>query len=111
MSLTGSRRFLQIHPTRRCNLSCLHCYSSSGPDQREELPLGMLRGALDDAAAAGYNVASMSGGEPTLYPGLASLLDHARGLGMRTTVTTNGMLLEGRRLDDLRGRVDVLAIS
>ena len=45
MSLTGSRRFLQVHPTRRCNLRCLHCYSSSGPDQREELPLAMLRDA------------------------------------------------------------------
>ena len=111
MSLTGSHRFLQVHPTRRCNLSCLHCYSSSGPDRREELPLAMLRGALDDAAAAGYDVASISGGEPTLYPGLAQLLEHARELGMRTTVTTNGMLLEGRRLDDLGGRADVLAIS
>jgi MoaA/NifB/PqqE/SkfB family radical SAM enzyme len=71
----------------------------------------LLLAALGDAAAAGYDVASFSGGEPTLYPGLGALLEHARSLGMRTTVTTHGMLLGGRRLEALRGRVDVLAIS
>jgi hypothetical protein len=28
---TGARAVLQVHPTRRCNLTCVHCYSDSGP--------------------------------------------------------------------------------
>jgi MoaA/NifB/PqqE/SkfB family radical SAM enzyme len=110
MGPTGTARVLQVHPTRLCNLRCLHCYSSSGPDQREELPAALVEAALTDAAAAGYNVASFSGGEPTLYRPLPAILEHAHRCGLLTAVTTNGMLL-GRRLEGLAGRVDLLAIS
>src|SRR5256885_8343814 len=99
MLLTGVEvRVLQVHPARRCNLRCLHCYSSSGPEERDELPAALLREALDDASALGYTVAGFSGGEPTLYEPLSALVEHARRRGMRTTVTTNGMLLDDRRL-------------
>lgn len=111
MRLTADRGIVQVHPTRRCNLTCLHCYSSSGPTVSATTPLEMLVAALDDAAALGYSVLSVSGGEPLLYKPLLELLDHARSLGMRTTVTTNGLLLTERRLGELTGRVDVMAIS
>jgi MoaA/NifB/PqqE/SkfB family radical SAM enzyme len=111
MACTRGSRILQIHPTRRCNLRCLHCYSSSGPEERGELAAALLADALDDAAAEGYAVASFSGGEPLLYRPLREVLAHARRLGMVTTVTTNGMLLDERRLRSLAGVVDLLAIS
>ncbi|MFF2627054.1 radical SAM protein [Kitasatospora griseola] len=110
MTLPG-RAFLQVHPTRRCNLRCLHCYSSSGPDVAETTDLPVLQRAVADAAALGYDVLGVSGGEPTLYRPLDELLRTARSHGMRTTVTSNGMLLTGRRLSELAGLVDVLAIS
>jgi len=101
----------QIHPTRRCNLRCLHCYSQSSPEQRDWLSLQTLLDALTDAAEQGYKVASFSGGEPILFKGLGTLLRHAKKLGMRTTVTSNGMLLSKERLNELAGYTDVLAIS
>jgi MoaA/NifB/PqqE/SkfB family radical SAM enzyme len=102
---------LQVHPTRRCNLQCLHCYSASGPDQRDQLPASVFERAITDARSEGFLVASFSGGEPTLYKPLPQLLRRARDCGMRTTVTSNGMLLDQRRLDSLTGLTDVLAIS
>jgi Fe-coproporphyrin III synthase len=112
MGPTGSRyRILQIHPTRRCNLRCLHCYSVSGPEERDQLSAELLREAITDAAAAGYTVAGFSGGEPLLYKPLHELLEHAHVCGMRTTVTSNGMLLTERKLALLSGRLDLLAIS
>lgn len=102
---------IQIHPTRRCNLRCLHCYSVSGPEERDFLTCDKLTEVLTDARAQGYTVASFSGGEPILYRDLGRLLRHAKELGMRTTVTSNGMLLTGSRLADLAGCTDVLAIS
>lgn len=108
---TGRSRVLQIHPTRRCNLRCLHCYSSSGPEQREELPEALLCDAIEDAGSAGYNVVSFSGGEPLIYKPLRQLLEKAHRCGMITTVTTNGMLLGKRRIAILHGRADLLAIS
>jgi MoaA/NifB/PqqE/SkfB family radical SAM enzyme len=102
---------VQVHPTRQCNLRCLHCYSTSSPQERGHLDAALICAALTDACQEGYNVASFSGGEPLLYKPLRQLLDHAHDCGMMTTVTTNGMLLDKRRLKLLQGGVDLLAIS
>ncbi len=104
-------RIVQIHPTRRCNLRCLHCYSHSGPGESEELPVSLLQRAVTDASEHGYTVLGLSGGEPVLYRELPRLLEHARTLGMVTTVTSNGMLLDQRRLRPLVGVTNLLAIS
>jgi Fe-coproporphyrin III synthase len=112
MGPTGNTsRILQIHPSRRCNLRCLHCYSSSGPEVSDSLELRLLTGAIGTAAKHGYTVLGVSGGEPMLYPELPALLDHAHMHGMTTTVTSNGMLLDVPRLELLIGRADLLAIS
>ena len=108
---TGRSRALQIHPTRRCNLRCLHCYSLSGPDEREELSEELLCSAIEGANAEGYTVVNVSGGEPLMYDPLRPVLDKARQCGMVTTVTSNGMLLDEKRLGRLQGGLDLLAIS
>jgi MoaA/NifB/PqqE/SkfB family radical SAM enzyme len=46
-----------------------------------------------------------------MYEELRQLLDHAHACEMVTTVTTNGTLLDARRLDVLRGGADLVAIS
>lgn len=102
---------LQIHPTRTCNLTCLHCYSDSGPGIRGGLPIRVVRDALDDACELGYRTVAFSGGEPLMYRELREALAHAKALGMRTAITTNGTLLSAHRLDPLASVLDVLAIS
>src|SRR6266536_883418 len=104
-------RVLQIHPTLRCNLKCPHCYSSSSPEEEGELSLDLLRQTLTDAFAEGYNAVGVSGGEPLMFSSLYGVLGHARSLGMAATVTTNGLLLDQKRLQELRPLVDLIAIS
>ena len=104
-------RIIQLHPTLRCNLTCRHCYSVSGPAHRAALAPEVLSRAVEDAAAMGYEVVSVSGGEPFLYPELAQLLAQAKSLGLRTTVTTNGTILTPRRLAAVRDHLDLLAVS
>jgi MoaA/NifB/PqqE/SkfB family radical SAM enzyme len=111
MGPTGRHQIVQLHPTRRCNLRCLHCYSESGPDVREELSPELVCRLLEDAAAEGYTVAGFSGGEPLLYRALPEALDRAHECGLVTTVTTNGMPLTDARIAQLVGRADLLAIS
>ena len=111
MGPTGEFRVLQVHPTRRCNLECAHCYSRSGPRERETLAAPLLAHAIADAAELGFNVLGVSGGEPLLYAPLSELLHVARAHGLLTTVTSNGTLLYGRHLDTLVGLTDLLAIS
>jgi len=107
----GVEPVLQVHPTRLCNIACAHCYSSSGPTMREELPLELLATCLEDAAELGYRQLAVSGGEPLLYRPLAELLARARALGMVTTMTSNGMLATPARWEPLTSLLDVAAIS
>ncbi len=112
MGPTGDTlRVLQLHVSRRCNLACSHCYSSSGPEHADELPVTLWHAVIDDAAAVGYNVVGFSGGEPLMFAPLRELLLRARGRGMLTTVTTNGMLLDARRIQALSGAATLVAIS
>lgn len=104
-------RTLQIHVTRKCNLKCLHCYSMSGPDETEVLEIEALKRTVTDASHLGYNVVSLSGGEPFLYTDMGPLLAHAKTLGQFTATVTNGMFLDARRLEALRGSLDLCVIS
>lgn len=110
-TLAGRRSILQVHPTRRCNLRCAHCYSSSGPELRTELGVEQLTRAVHDAAALGYGQLSLSGGEPFLYRDLPQLLRCAHEAGMGTTAVTNGTVLTARRLEAVAPHLDVLAVS
>lgn len=107
----GKYPTLQVHPYRRCNLRCLHCYTSSAPEVSERLDIDVLRPAVADAASLGYRVMSVSGGEPLLYSDLGNLLHAARVAGMVTTVTTNGMLLDDRRIEVLSRDCNLVAVS
>lgn len=110
--MTGAleSRTVQLHLNRTCNLACRHCYSRSGPTEREQLSPELACAFLRDACAEGYEVAAFSGGEPFLYPHLARVLDEARALDMRCIAVTNGTLLAGARAAAL-SRLDFVAIS
>jgi Fe-coproporphyrin III synthase len=82
---------LHLHVLRRCNLRCLHCYSSSGPGETDELSLPGALAAIDLAAAWGYTHVAVSGGEPLLYCHLDDVLEHALRRGLSSSVVTNGL--------------------
>jgi MoaA/NifB/PqqE/SkfB family radical SAM enzyme len=84
------RRVMHVHPTRRCNLACAHCYSWSGPEHSESQSASVLSRAIREAARLGYQIVSFSGGEPLLFRELPELLEVARVSGLHTSVVTNG---------------------
>ncbi|HPG71026.1 MAG TPA: radical SAM protein, partial [Syntrophales bacterium] len=60
--------------TRRCNLKCIHCYSSSQNIlYSDELTTEQGRRFIDDLAAFGSPVLLLSGGEPLMRPDLPEL--------------------------------------
>jgi Fe-coproporphyrin III synthase len=107
----GGTRLVQIQPTRRCNLRCQHCYSQSGPEQREDLQYQPLETFLVQARDLGYNYVGVSGGEPLLWKELDQFLDAAAEMGFAASITTNGTLLDRRRAAEFRGRVGLVAVS
>ncbi|MBB5463092.1 radical SAM protein [Paraburkholderia sp. Cpub6] len=109
--LTGLAPVLHVHPLRLCNLACAHCYSSSGPHAKGELPIDLLVACLKDAFQLGYRQVAISGGEPLLYGHLREVLIGARDLGMLTTLVSNGMLANGERWERITPYLDFAAIS
>jgi MoaA/NifB/PqqE/SkfB family radical SAM enzyme len=80
--------------TRRCNLKCIHCYSSSDNiDYPDELTTQEGKELIADLAKFGSPVILFSGGEPFLRQDLLELAQHAVDKGMRAVISTNGTLI------------------
>ena len=83
-------RTVHLHPLDRCNLACSHCYSSSSPVQQTILAVEPLIIGLGHLRSEGYEVVSLSGGEPLLYPALPRLVEAAKAMGYHVGAITNG---------------------
>ncbi|MEO8591131.1 MAG: radical SAM protein [Flavobacteriales bacterium] len=103
-------RIIHLHPTRLCNLACLHCYSESGLREKAALDPVVLGDALALLRAEGYQVISLSGGEPLVYKPLRNVVERARDLGYRITMVTNGLLATAR-MDATLELLDGMAVS
>lgn len=103
-------RTIHLHPTRRCNLACAHCYSRSSPYAEDALAFDMVESALTALRGEGYEVLSLSGGEPLLFPRLDELADRAHELGYRVVAISNGYRVKPAH-DELLRRFDGMAIS
>jgi radical SAM protein with 4Fe4S-binding SPASM domain len=80
--------------TRKCNLSCVHCYSSAA----DKDPTGVLvteqaKSFIHDLADFNVPVILFSGGEPLLRKDIFELAKFAKKLGLRTALSTNGTLI------------------
>lgn len=91
--------------TSRCNLKCLHCYSSSDSNLSDsELTTAEAKRLLSQLAEINCSVLLFSGGEPLLRDDLFQLLAEARRLNLRTVLSTNGTLIDfdaAKRLAEL----------
>ena len=101
-SITTKRplNFLWLELTQKCNLTCQHCYVSSGPS----LPLHSKMthtdwlAAIDEAADLGCEAIQFIGGEPMLYPKLDELIERSRARSFSLIeVFTNGTAVNDKR--------------
>ncbi|KMQ51902.1 Radical SAM domain heme biosynthesis protein [Chitinispirillum alkaliphilum] len=88
--------------TRRCNLSCRHCYSNSDCGSYEELSTAQAEEMISDLARYGSPVLLFSGGEPLLRPDLFHLIRYAKKAGMRAALSTNGTLITAQVASELK---------
>lgn len=79
--------------TNACNLYCAHCYRGSGEEAAGELTTAEGMTLIEDIARAGFQIMIFSGGEPLLRPDIFDLIHHAREVGLRPVLGTNGTLL------------------
>lgn len=100
----------QIVPIRRCNLDCSYCNEYDKTSQ--PVPLDEMLRRIDRLADLGTTIMTLSGGEPTLHPGLDDIIHRIRERGAIATLITNGYLLTPERIRRLnRAGLDYLQIS
>ncbi|MBP8606046.1 MAG: radical SAM protein [Phycisphaerae bacterium] len=89
--------------TSRCNLRCVHCYSSSGTDAADcAATTQEAKTVLDDLAAYGVPSVLFSGGEPLMRADLFELIDYAVQKGLRAVLSTNGTLIDAQKARQIK---------
>lgn len=104
--------YLRVSITDRCNLRCTYCLPEEAqfaPSRIDPDELDRLMAAV--VAVAGVRKIRITGGEPTLAPGLMQHLRAAAWLVPTVGLTTNGVLLEGLLPDLMAAGLTRLNIS
>ncbi len=86
---TSVPEYIQFFPTLRCNRDCDFCFNRGLETENEIDADGFdrLAGKISDA---GIGEIDILGGEPTLHPGIVSIIDKAAKLRLRMNLSTNG---------------------
>lgn len=113
---THPLRLLLWEPSLKCNLECLHCSDNCSPkfSRNSDLSTDEIKKVLLDIANA-YDASNITfiatGGEPLLRDDLFEVMDYARSLGFKCSMTTNAMLLTKEIALKLKERNISVAVS
>lgn len=97
-------KWLAWEITRRCNLKCVHCRSSSELEAKghPDFPIEEGFRVLDDIASCASPVVVLSGGEPLLRKDVFELADYGTKKGLRMCLATNGTLVNQGICDKIK---------
>jgi mycofactocin radical SAM maturase len=77
--------------TYACNLSCIHCLSSSGRRDPRELDTAQAKAVIDELERMQVFYVNIGGGEPTVRPDFWELVDYATAHHVGVKFSTNGV--------------------
>jgi len=77
--------------TYACNLSCVHCLSSSGRRDPGELSTDQAKAVIDELQRMQVFYVNIGGGEPTVRPDFWELVDYATSHDVGVKFSTNGV--------------------
>ena len=85
--------------TQACDLACVHCRASAQPE-RHPLELSTEEGKrlIDEISAMETPVFVLTGGDPLKRPDLFDLIQHARNVGVRVSLTPSATPLLTREM-------------
>ncbi len=86
-----------IRITNRCNQRCRHCAMEQVGPEGAHMELELFEACLDFARRIDSPVLILSGGEPTMHPGVLAFIKRA-GLTFTVVLASNGYFLEDEEL-------------
>lgn len=96
---------IEVEITNACNLKCTHCYLPQGNKQFFMEDTELFQTMLEEFAAKGFLILTITGGEPFLNPKLFEFLKIGREFKYILNLKTNGTLIDedaAKRLADLK---------
>ncbi len=109
MPLKFEPKWIAWEITRRCNLKCVHCRSSSEMfvEEHPDFSLEEAYRVLDDIAGYAKPVIVLSGGEPLLREDVFDIAKYGTDKGLRICLATNGTLVT----DEICGKIKASGIK
>ncbi|MFF3216080.1 mycofactocin radical SAM maturase [Streptomyces sp. NPDC002886] len=83
--------------TYACNLSCVHCLSSSGRRDPRELTTDECKAVIDELQRMQVFYVNIGGGEPTVRPDFWELVEYAVAHQVGVKFSTNGLRITPER--------------
>lgn len=108
MSTTLER--IYIYLTKRCNMSCRHCYLSAGPDVPDQgiISTEQYVAVVGQCMELGLRSVKVTGGEPLLHHEKAlAILEQSAALGLKPVLETNGLMVSEAIADRLARIKDI----
>jgi mycofactocin radical SAM maturase len=96
--------------TYACNLSCVHCLSSSGRRDPRELSTAEAKSVVDELQRMQVFYVNIGGGEPTVRSDFWELLDYSIDHQVGVKFSTNGVRLDKKRAAQL-ARTDYVDVQ
>src|SRR4030066_2253896 len=96
-------KWIAWETTRRCNLHCIHCRSSSEQKVNDHPDFSTAEAfrIIDDIASYAKPVVVLSGGEPLMRKDVFDIARYGTDKGLRMCLATNGTLVT----DDICGKI------
>jgi MoaA/NifB/PqqE/SkfB family radical SAM enzyme len=90
-----SPKWIAWEITRKCNLRCVHCRSSSDMEVKghPDFPTSEAFRLIDDIVSYAKPVVVLSGGEPLVRKDVFEIAQYGTGKGLRMCLATNGTLV------------------
>lgn len=108
----GNPKIVGFEITSQCNLTCPHCFSAAGKRAHSDMTTAECQLVIDAMARIGVETIGWTGGEPLLRLDLEELIIYARDKRIKSTVTTNAVLLDEKRARSLKeSGIRVIQIS
>ena len=92
---------LQVNLGYKCNQSCVHCHVNAGPNRTEMMDEDTVALVVAVLKARAFKTLDLTGGAPELNVHFRSLVQQARGLGLRVIDRCNLTILSEPGQDDL----------
>jgi len=112
MNIEPNKRFM-VEPSLECNILCAFCYHKHKYNEwhKTRKTLDQVKTELDKGKIRGNEWVDISGGEPTIYPDMAKVIEYAHSIGLKVCIITNGIVSEKRTQELIDAGIDEFLVS